>query len=395
MAGLLRFYSTATNLVAPGASGNIFVRDTCLGAADCMPQTLAVDLAPDGSAPTVRLRTRLASAAMDVLSRLPRAPTIWSSVFPEQVRCNRMSTSVISAPARCPRGCVPHTELVSATREPDAATASPSISSDGSLVAFVSAAPISVQENLPPPAKFMCATPALARLLAAPVFPQRLKQQVNLLETRFAGPIMSADGRYVVIEAGEPRSGYGSQIIMRDTCLGTDAPVSCVPSFARISESEDGSPLAGVNQSASVSADGRFVAFESASSGVIWLRDTCLGASAPNPCVPSTTLVAERAVRPYISPSGRYISFAQTSGPDLALLDVYDTCFGATAPCEPRSYPVNAVSAGSTASTLTLDGSSSAPLSSDGTFIVFSASFPVAGLPLSGSREVLLTITPF
>src|ERR1700722_7097001 len=116
---------------------------------------------------------------------------------------------------------------------------------------------------------------------------------------------MSANGRYLVVEAGEPGNGYGSQIIMRDTCLGTDAPVSCVPSVARISESRDGSPLAGVNQSASVSGDGRFVAFESASSGVIWLRDTCLGASAPNPCVPSTTLVAERAVRPYISPSGR------------------------------------------------------------------------------------------
>src|SRR5581483_7710328 len=45
------FYSAASNLVANGASGNIFVRDTCFGAADCTPQTIPVDLATNGSAP--------------------------------------------------------------------------------------------------------------------------------------------------------------------------------------------------------------------------------------------------------------------------------------------------------------------------------------------------------
>src|SRR4029077_19519831 len=48
------FYSVAKNLVREGASGNIFVRDTCLGLTNCTPHTVAVDLAPDGSAPNAR-----------------------------------------------------------------------------------------------------------------------------------------------------------------------------------------------------------------------------------------------------------------------------------------------------------------------------------------------------
>ena len=54
--------------------------------------------------------------------------------------------------------------------------------------------------------------------------------------------------------------------ILADMCLGQNAPAACAPSTAQISISADGSPLLGVNRLPSISADARFVAFESLSS---------------------------------------------------------------------------------------------------------------------------------
>ena len=51
---LCRILFRATDLVAKGNSGNIFLRDTCSVVANCTPQTIAVDLAADGSAPNAQ-----------------------------------------------------------------------------------------------------------------------------------------------------------------------------------------------------------------------------------------------------------------------------------------------------------------------------------------------------
>ena len=54
------FYSQAKNLITLPAAGNIFVRDTCLGATNCTPKTVAVDVAPDGSAPNGKTSRQVA-----------------------------------------------------------------------------------------------------------------------------------------------------------------------------------------------------------------------------------------------------------------------------------------------------------------------------------------------
>ena len=81
----------------------------------------------------------------------------------------------------------------------------------------------------------------------------------------------------------------------------------------------------------------------------VFLRDTCLGQTAPNGCVASTALVASNATRPSIDAAGRYITYVAadptTSAASANLtgaLYVYDTCVGATSACTPATYPTTA-----------------------------------------------------
>ena len=110
----------------------------------------------------------------------------------------------------------------------------------------------------------------------------------------------------------------------------------------------------------SLSADGRFVAFESSApdgTSKVFLRDTCAGAVQ---LVPSTTLIAGSAGSPSLSSNGRYVSFVASASSAAAeslassgSLFVYDTCFAAAAECSPQAYAIAAASVGSGASPLT------------------------------------------
>src|SRR5262249_27091613 len=126
-------------------------------------------------------------------------------------------------------------------------------------------------------------------------------------------PSMSSDGRYVAFSSAATNlvagSPAGRQIYMRDTCAGI-ASGSCTPSTQLISTDENGALVGTESILPSVSASGRFVAFLSVTpshtnqvsaqaktagtatdSGYrqVFVRDTCLGASA---CQPKTTRVS-------------------------------------------------------------------------------------------------------
>jgi len=88
-------------------------------------------------------------------------------------------------------------------------------------------------------------------------------------------------------------------VFVRDTCVGV--PAGCTPSTTRVSVASDGTQgNAGVFFDLSISADGRFVAFDSDASNLVagdtngavdvFVRDTCLGA--PAGCTPSTIRVS-------------------------------------------------------------------------------------------------------
>jgi len=175
-------------------------------------------------------------------------------------------------------------------------------------------------------------------------------------------PAVSSDGRYVAYAASQ--SGH-SQIFARDTCQGADS--SCQPRTVLISAALDGSAGSDDSHAPSMSSDGRYVAFSSASANLaaeaatlngrqVYLRDTCFGVSAS--CAPSTqlistdpngTLVGTEAILPSVSASGRYVAFlavtpsnaksaaaastskasAGTSNSGLRQVFVRDTCLGA------------------------------------------------------------------
>jgi hypothetical protein len=110
-------------------------------------------------------------------------------------------------------------------------------------------------------------------------------------------PSISSDGRYVAFLSSamnlvDSDTNGVADVFLRDTCAG--APSGCTPSTQRVSVATDGTPANGASTSATISATGRYVTFESAatnlgsmsSSGGVFLRDTCAGAAAP--CAPST-----------------------------------------------------------------------------------------------------------
>jgi len=91
-----------------------------------------------------------------------------------------------------------------------------------------------------------------------------------------AQPALSSSGRYIAF-AGWPSALAASvstkgaappQIFLRDTCLGVSAAESCVPSTAPVSITPGGQFANAPSRSPAVSSDGRFVVFESAASNL-------------------------------------------------------------------------------------------------------------------------------
>jgi hypothetical protein len=113
-------------------------------------------------------------------------------------------------------------------------------------------------------------------------------------------PVISADGRFVVFASDATNLVAGdnngaTDVFLRDTCIG--APAGCTPQTTRISVAPDGGDSNGASASPSLSADGRFVAFDSVAtnlvlndapaSGRTFLRDTCFGSASD--CTPGTS----------------------------------------------------------------------------------------------------------
>jgi hypothetical protein len=445
------FYSQAKNLVSPQASGNIFVRDTCVGAVNCTPKTIAVDLAPDGSVPNGKTGRQVAiSADGRFVGFISRATNLVSDNGTVPPGYWELYVRDLCVGVNAPSGCVPNTKMVSVGEEGEAAnapSASPTLSGDGRFVAFVSAATnLAAEAASAGPQVYVrdtCAGPTGTKACVAKTIAVAVDEEGRGTGVQAGRPAISADGRYVAFEmwAAKPAgqaSASASQIVLADTCLG-DTPVVCSASAKRISYAPDGSALGGANISPSISNDGRFVVFESqpadsaaGSAGGIskaFLRDTCLGGTAPDGCVASTILVSSDSASstgklqnfsPAISASGRYISFVSGTaasapageGATEGSLFVRDTCFGAVIACTPHSYAIpstatvssvthatlaslNNVTNTTKSSSLIADKYSAAPISADGRFAAFYAPDTVAAEPASGIGDVYLTITPF
>lgn len=189
-------------------------------------------------------------------------------------------------------------------------------------------------------------------------------------------PSISATGLYVAFQSNAtnldpgPASAF-QEIYERETCIG--APPGCNPSTIRITVTFNGSAVNGHSRDSAISADGRYVAFDSSATNILpnsgvcgsqpglmctFIRDTCIGA--PSGCVPTTTPVSVDATGaiapgsgPAMTPDGRFIAF----GSSLTVLglgsgsngDIFvrDTCNGAPTGCTPTTAFASASSSGS------------------------------------------------
>ncbi|HEY0702738.1 MAG TPA: hypothetical protein VGD60_08225 [Candidatus Acidoferrales bacterium] len=438
------FYSEAKNLLATGAAGNVYVRDTCAGvAAACTPATRAVDVSVDGGAANGKTGRQVSlSGDGRFVAFLSRATNLVSGGAQVSSGFWNVYVRDLCAGANVPSGCVAHTELLSASLNGEVTngpSASPSLSGDGRFAAFVSSATnISTENILAHPQVYVrdtCAGPTATKSCIPHTISVALDDEDRASSIQSGRPAISADGRFVAYEAWSAGASASnaltsSAIVLADTCQGIDASASCAPSAHRISYAADGSLLGGVNIAPSINTDARFVVFESqpaaaagesAVSSKSFLRDTCLGATAPDGCAPSTTLLnaassgvtdKNQVFSPSISASGRYISFVEghsafasptESGTEGALL-VRDTCFGAALPCASRAYVVAAsssVAAKTTASvtgairSVSVDEYTASPISSDGRFAAFYAPGTAAAQPASGVGDVCISIALF
>ena len=442
------FYSQAKNLITPSASGNIFVRDTCVGVANCTPKTSAVDLAPDGSAPNGKAGRQVAiSGDGRFVAFISRATNLVAGNATVSLGYWELYVRDLCVGANSPSGCTPHTEIISTGAEGEAAngpSTSPALSADGRFIAFVSAATnLGAEKPASLPQAYVrdtCVGPTATKACVARTAAVPVDDEDRVAGAQAGRPAISSDGRYVALEmwtakSAAQNSASTSQVVLADTCMGIEPPVSCEAAAQRISYAPDDSAIGGANISPSLSGDARFVVFESqppaASNGSAalvsksYLRDTCLGDTAPDGCVPSTTLITNDSTAattksfnfsPAISASGRYISFVSGAAALVPAgqvstegsLVVRDTCFSAVLPCTPHTYAVSeataafsatrtalVVSSATKSAPLAADRYTAAPLSADGRFAVFYAPDTIAAQPASGTGDVYLAVTPF
>lgn len=415
------FYSNARNLVAGGAGGNIFLRDTCLGqGTGCVPATSAVDLAPNGAAPNGAAAIHVAiSADGRYVAFASNATNLTSDAISAGEQRIFVRDMCVGTSAAAP--CSPQTEIASVAPNGDVISGGkPSLSPNGRFVAFTV-----------PGGSFMTGRNAVSLpstlmvrdtcRLAATCTPRTIvasvdgESQINVDPN--AKSAISSLGCYVAF-VSKASGTTSSQIYVRDTCLGAEP--ECAPSTVLVSAAPNGGTGNGTSGSLAISADGRFVVFESAASNLtdnsaggeqIYLRDTCVGPTAPFGCAPSTALVSGNVVAsgdaagnysPSISPSGRYISYVvrqQNGNTDLntgptGYIVAFDTCFGAVGPCSPHAEELMATDSSGNASPLTSDIRVPVPLTDVG-FAAFFTQQTVPAVRASGLGDVFLTTTPF
>ena len=402
------FVSSATNLLPVPSSGNVFVRDTCLGAKNCTSLTHPVDIASNGSAPN-------GSAIGPVSISSDGRFVAFASMATNLVDANTGNLALhlphifvrdTCLGSKAPAACDPQAWRITGPAGMDDLSASfdsPSLSADGRFVAFrsVSDGTILMRDTCQEVAASTLCVPGTVALASS---------DDSSSAVRSFRPQISPDGRFVVFDSTEITAANSGSVSLADSCFG--ASKDCLPESIVISSSDASTFRLARAQSAAVSAGGRFVVFRAdkisfssatpAQRGLILLRDTCIGAAEGN-CIPATTLVSSdvtsvgadvESFSPQITTDGRFVSFTSIAQ-GVVQGFVRDTCFGAIVPCSPRTVAIP-----SPISTDLADGKSApdfsfVPLSADGRFAAFfSLRSGDATAPVSGAGDVFLTAAP-
>jgi YVTN family beta-propeller protein len=267
------FRSAATNLLGPGSDTNghpdIFLRDTCLGADPaCVPSTVRVSEATDGTPgngssedPAVSVDGRFV-----VFSSLANTLVGGDSNGGSDVFLRDTCTGVAS-------GCTPTTTRMSVDTgggDGDGGSDQPTVSGSGRYVVFRSAATDLIGSDINSLTDVFLRDTCLGA--GAGCTPTTTRVSVASDGSEAAGgdtlePVVSADGRFVAFRSAATNlvsaDGNGAaDIFVRDLC---GAEPGCTPSTRRISVTSGGGEGAAGSFEPSLSGDGRFAAFISAS----------------------------------------------------------------------------------------------------------------------------------
>jgi hypothetical protein len=278
--------------------------------------------------------------------------------------------------------CSPSTSLVSVangtTTGGNNVSSFPSISGDGRFIAFLSDATNLVAPSTSFPQAYLRDTCRNAAVCTPSVLLASLTTAVTEPNGAANAVSLSANGRFVVFQTQAtnvvPGVTIPAQSYLRDLCQTSNGPVAnCTAQTILISADNAGLP--GNNSSIPIpvmSADGRFVAFESTGSNLpgslnnqtkeVYLRDTCGLPNNPiSNCAPTTFLVSANgsgiasamdAINPSISGDGRYVSFASFAqlapGSSNQAINLFlrDTCQSSNGPVAGCSPSISTVSVG-------------------------------------------------
>jgi trimeric autotransporter adhesin len=435
----IAFQSAATNLAPGPPSGyqEIYERDTCIGApAGCTPRTIRITVTAGGSAVDGNSK----DSAISADGRYVAFDSSAGNILPDTASCASPYACVYlrDTCTGAPAGCTPSTKLVPVGGLAGITPSGRYLLIEGgteNLHLVIPGGPFPAAEYV---VEDTCnEAPSSCKPGAVLISQSTAGDPANENPT---GATVSSTGRYAAF--GDWASNLGQQnengwpgVFLRDDCIG--APSGCTPGTTKIDNAPDGSVADGPGGEAgnsAVSADGRFVAFDSTamnlvvpnlspcpgngspplSCGFTFLRDTCNGA--PDGCRPSTSIAslgnsgslpnASAADQESISADGRFVAFASLANnlvpgdtfPVNGWKDIFvrDTCFGAPAGCHPSTVRVSVANYAGHFAAQSNAINDYPRISGDGHFIVF-LSAATNFLPSGGNGHTLvyLALTGF
>ncbi|MGD0401850.1 MAG: hypothetical protein ABSB66_01525 [Candidatus Acidiferrales bacterium] len=337
------FASISNNLITNETNngGIIFIRNTCVNAAGCIPVTAAISTDPNGNpANGPSSEPAINAAASDAVFTSTATNLVTTVGAPADTR------QVYWRPTCLTANCVVTpttfvTQIISISADGLSAgngdSYNPAISSDGEWVAFISLA-----TNLVSNVTLDGVTPQVfLRETCGGVVSEGCTPTTFLVSTpdgitpgngASSNPEVAESGLYVSftstasnLGATAPNPSGAQEIFQRSTCVEN----TCTANTILISTPDGVTPADGASSESSISSTGQFVAFASTATNLeagvgptqqIYLRNTCLDITTT--CTPSTTLISSTnggipgngaSEYPSISSTGQYIAFASFS----------------------------------------------------------------------------------
>jgi hypothetical protein len=337
------FASISNNLIANETNngGIVFIRNTCVNVAACIPITAAISTDPNGNpANGASSEPAINTAASDAVFTSVATNLVTSVGAPADTR------QVYWRPTCLTANCVVTpttfvTQIISISADGlssgNGDSYNPAISPDGEWVAFISLA-----TNLVSNVTLDGVTPQVfLRETCGGVVSETCTPTTFLVSTPdgitpgnglSSNPAVSESGLFVSftstasnLGATAPNPSGSKEIFQRSTCVEN----ACTANTILISTPDGVTPADGASSESSISSTGQFVAFASTATNLeagvgpaqqIYLRDTCLNITTT--CTPSTTLISSTnggiqgngtSEYPSISSTGQYIAFASFS----------------------------------------------------------------------------------